>query len=156
MRMNIRIHRRHKDIPLPHRQTSRSAGLDVHAAERVTLMPGEVVLVPTGLTIETPPGYFFKVHVRSSMAVRHGICLANDVGIIDEDYCGPEDELKIAMVRLYNPRDPRLDEPVVIERGTRIAQIIFEKNAIPEVTWVEMDDPGFAGDTRGGFGSTGE
>lgn len=154
--MNIRIYRRHKDIPLPHRQTPRSAGLDVHAGERVELMPGEVVVVPTGLIIESPPGCFFKVHVRSSMAVRHGICLANDVGIIDEDYCGPADELNIAMVRLYNPRDPRLDEPIVIERGTRIAQIVFEQTAVPEVRWVEMDDPGFAGDTRGGFGSTGE
>ncbi len=153
--MKIRIYRKHKDVPLPERQTPHSAGLDVYAAERVALYPGRVVVVPTGLIIQSPPGYFFKVHIRSGLAVKHGICLANDVGIIDEDYCGPGDELKVALVRLYNPADPVLDQPIVLERGTRIAQIIFEKNALPEIEWQEMDSPDFAGSTRGGFGSTG-
>lgn len=153
--MNIRIYRKYKDIPLPARKTPLSAGLDVYAAEAAALMPGKIALIGTGLVIESPPGYFYKVHMRSGLAVKNGICLANDVGIIDEDYCGPEDELKIALVRLYNPADPKKDQPFIIERGTRIAQIIFEKNALPEIEWEEMDDPGFAGNTRGGFGSTG-
>ncbi len=153
--MKIRIYRKHKDLPLPERKTSRSAGLDVYSAERVELWPGKIELVSTGLVIEAPSGYFYKIHIRSGLAVKNGICLANDVGIIDEDYCGPEDEVKIALVRLYNPADPKKEQPFVIERGSRIAQIIFEKNALPEIEWEEMDTPDFAGNTRGGFGSTG-
>lgn len=155
IKMKIRIYRKNKDIPLPERQTARSAGLDVYAAERKELFPGKVEVIATGLVIAAPPGFFYKVHIRSGLAVKNGICLANDVGIIDEDYCGPQDELKIALVRLYNPNDLQKDEPFVIERGTRIAQIIFERNALPEVEWEEMDSPDFAGKTRGGFGSTG-
>ena len=117
--------------------------------------PGKVALISTGLIIETPPGYFYKVHIRSGLSVKHGICLANDVGIIDEDYCGPEDELKVAMVKLFDPRDPNNNAPFIVERGMRIAQIIFEKNALPEIEWEEMEQADFAGKTRGGFGSTG-
>jgi dUTP pyrophosphatase len=153
--MKIRIHRKYKDVPLPERKTPRSAGLDVYAAEQVELLPGKVALVPTGLIIESPPGYFFKIHIRSGFSVKYGICLANDVGIIDEDYCGPQDEVKIALVRLYNPNDLQKDQPFVIEKGTRIAQIIFEKNTLRQIEWEEMDSPDFAGKTRGGFGSTG-
>ncbi len=153
--MKIRIYRKDKSVPLPERKTPRSVGLDVYAAETVELYPGEVKLVPTGLIIEAPPGYFFKIFIRSGFAVKNGVSLANDVGIIDEDYCGPEDEVRIALVRHYNPRDPRLDEPLVIEKGTRIAQIIFEKNEFPQIEWEEQDRPDFAGRTRGGFGSTG-
>jgi len=77
-----------------------------------------------------------------------------DVGIIDEDYCGPEDEVKVALIKHYNPAEPA-DQSFVIEKGTRIAQLIFEKNEFPEIEWVEQDNPDFAGETRGGFGSTG-
>ena len=153
--MKIRIYRKNKDIPLPERKTEHSAGLDVYAAESAELHPGKVALISTGLIIETPPGYFYKVHIRSGLAVKHGICLANDVGIIDEDYCGPEDELKIAMVKLFAPGDPENNAPFIVERGMRIAQIIFEKNALPEIEWEEMQQADFAGKTRGGFGSTG-
>ena len=153
--MKIRIYRKNKTIPRPERKTARSAGLDVYAAERVELWPGKVELVPTGLIIESPPGYYFKIHIRSGFAVKYAVCLANDVGIIDEDYCGPQDEVKVALVRLYNPQDSNKLKPVVIEPGMRIAQIIFEKNQIPAIEWQEMDSPDFAGHTRGGFGSTG-
>ncbi|NOX37900.1 MAG: dUTP diphosphatase [Calditrichaeota bacterium] len=153
--MKIRIYRKDKSVPLPERKTSRSVGLDVYAAETVVVRAGEVVLVPTGLIIESPPGYYFKIFIRSGFAVKYGVSLANDVGIVDEDYCGPEDEVKIALVRHYNPHNPQNDEPLIIEKGTRIAQIIFEKNALPDIEWDEQDSPDFAGKTRGGFGSTG-
>lgn len=153
--MKIRIYRKDKTVPLPERKTPHSVGLDVHVSETIKLNPGQVALAPTGLIIESPPGYYFRVHIRSGFAVKHGISLANDVGIIDEDYCGPQDELKIALIKHHNPNDPQGSEPFVIEKGTRIAQIIFEKNALPEIEWDEQDRPEFAGDTRGGFGSTG-
>nr|HQU74789.1 hypothetical protein [Calditrichia bacterium] len=89
-------------------------------------------------------------------SVKNGISLVNDVGIIDEDYCGPEDELRIAVIRHYNPRDPLGSEPFVVERGTRFAQIIFHRHAFEKIEWEEMENPDFAGQTRGGFGSTGK
>jgi dUTP pyrophosphatase len=113
------------------------------------------MLVPTGLIIESPPGYYFKVFMRSGLAIKHGISLVNDVGIIDEDYCGPDDEVKIGLIRHFNPSDPKLEKPIIIEKGTRIAQLIFEKNDIPKIEWQEQNKSDFAGDSRGGFGSTG-
>jgi len=154
--MKIRIYRKDKTVPLPVRKTTRSVGLDVYASERVELFPGKVTLVPTGLIIESPPGYYFKIFIRSGFAVKNGISLANDVGIIDEDYCGPQDEVKVAMIRHFNPADAERENPFIIEKGTRIAQLIFEKNVLPRVKWEEMESADFAGNTRGGFGSTGE
>jgi dUTP pyrophosphatase len=153
--MKIRIYRKDKSIPLPERKTKHSVGLDVYVSETIALHSGEVKLAPTGLIIESPPGYYFRIHVRSGFSVKHGISLANDVGIVDEDYCGREDELKIALIKHFNPNDLDKDKPFIIEKGTRIAQIIFEKNTVPEVEWDEQDNPDFAGKTRGGFGSTG-
>lgn len=153
--MKIRIYRKDKSIPLPERKTLHSVGLDVYISETIELHPGQVTLAPTGLIIESPRGYYFRIHIRSGFSVKHGISLANDVGIIDEDYCGPQDELKIALIKHYNPHDPQQNEPFVIEKGTRIAQIIFERNSLPEIEWDEQDNPNFAGKTRGGFGSTG-
>lgn len=153
--MKIRIYRKDKDIPLPRRQTGQSVGLDVYAAAEVELRPGKVTLVPTGLIIQSPAGYYFKIFIRSGLAIKNGISLANDVGIVDEDYCGPDDEVKIGLVRHYDPQDPQRHKPLVIGKGTRIAQIIFEKNTIDEVEWEEQEHPDFAGKSRGGFGSTG-
>ncbi|MBN2365507.1 MAG: dUTP diphosphatase [Calditrichaeota bacterium] len=153
--MRIRIYRRDRSIPLPERKTERSVGLDVYSAEDVELWPGKAVLVPTGLIIESPPGYYFKIFIRSGLAVKNGVSLVNDVGIVDEDYCGPEDEVKIGLVRHYNPADPNREQPLKISKGTRIAQIIFEKNMLPEIEWEEQEKSDFAGGSRGGFGSTG-
>jgi dUTP pyrophosphatase len=153
--MKIRIYRKDKSIPLPQRQTDRSVGLDVYSAEDVAILAGQTVMVPTGLIIESPPDYYFKIHIRSGFAIKNGISLANDVGIVDEDYCGPDDEVKIGLIRHYNPTDPQLENPFLIKKGTRIAQIIFEQNKLPEIEWEEQDSPDFAGKSRGGFGSTG-
>ena len=153
--MKIRIYRKDKSIPLPQRQTDRSVGLDVYSAEDVAILAGQTVMVPTGLIIESPPDYYFKIHIRSGLAIKSGISLANDVGIVDEDYCGPDDEVKIGLIRHYNPADPQLRKPFLIKKGTRIAQIIFERNDLTDVEWEEQQSPDFAGKSRGGFGSTG-
>lgn len=153
--MKIRIYRKDKTVPLPERKTFHSAGLDVYASQTVELWPGKVTLVPTGLIIESPAGYYFKIFIRSGLAIKKGVSLANDVGIVDEDYCGPDDEVKIGLIRHFNPSDPNGDKPLVIEKGTRVAQLIFEKNALTDVEWEEENNPSFAGGSRGGFGSTG-
>ena len=132
------------DLPLPARATPQAAGYDVRSAEgSVTLEPGEIRLVGTGLVMELPEGVEGQVRPRSGLALRHGITLPNSPGTIDPDYRG---ELKIIMQNLGG-------ESVTLERGSRIAQLIFARFEEPEVVLSEQVSETDRGD--GGFGSTG-
>jgi dUTP pyrophosphatase len=132
------------DLPLPERATPHAAGYDVRSAEeRVTLEPGEIRLVATGLRMELPDGIECQVRPRSGLALKHGITLPNSPGTIDPDYRG---ELRIILQNLGR-------EPVTLERGERIAQLVFARFEAPAI---ELED--VLSDTRrgsGGFGSTG-
>ena len=108
------------------------------------MAPGEVALVPTGLVIHVPPGHFLGVFARSSTPLKRGLMVANGVGVVDSDYCGPLDEIKIEVVNFTQA-------PVSIRRGDRLAQGVFLPYARAE--WQEGDVP--AQPTRGGFGTTG-
>jgi dUTP pyrophosphatase len=141
----VRISRRRPGAVLPAYQTAGAAGFDLAASEAVTVAPGAVVLVPTGLVIEVPPGHFLGVFARSSTPLKRGLMVANGVGIVDSDYCGPDDEIKIEVINVTAA-------PVEIRAGDRLAQGVILPYVIAE--WIEHDAP--AGrDTRGGFGSTG-
>ena len=132
------------DLPLPARATPQAAGYDVRSAEgSVTLEPGEIRLVGTGHVMELPEGVECQVRPRSGLALRHGITLPNSPGTIDPDYRG---ELKIIMQNLGG-------ESVTLERGSRIAQLIFARFEEPEVVLSEQVSETARGD--GGFGSTG-
>ena len=132
------------DLPLPARATPQAAGYDVRSAEgSVTLEPGEIRLVGTGLVMELPEGVECQVRPRSGLALRHGITLPNSPGTIDPDYRG---ELKIIMQNLGG-------ESVTLERGSRIAQLIFARFEEPEVVLSEQVSETDRGE--GGFGSTG-
>ena len=144
MQMTIRIHRLHADAVIPQYQTDGSAAFDLAASERVPVAPGEVRLVPTGLVIEVPEGMFLGIFARSSTPLKRGLMVANGVGVVDSDYCGPEDEIKIAVVNVTT-------KPVTIEMGDRIAQGILLP--APRVTWEEVDR--VRASSRGGFGDTG-
>ena len=144
MQMTIRIHRLHADAVIPQYQTDGSAAFDLAASERVPVAPGEVRLVPTGLVIEVPEGMFLGIFARSSTPLKRGLMVANGVGVVDSDYCGPEDEIKIAVVNVTT-------KPVTIEMGDRIAQGILLP--APRVTWEEVDR--VRASSRGGFGATG-
>jgi dUTP pyrophosphatase len=132
------------DLPLPERATPHAAGYDVRSAEaRVTLQPGEIRLVATGLRMELPEGVECQVRPRSGLALKHGITLPNSPGTIDPDYRG---ELRVIVQNLGR-------EPVTIERGERIAQLVFARFEAPAIT---LEDS--LSDTDrgvGGFGSTG-
>lgn len=129
---------------LPARKTALSAGYDLAAAEAVQIEPGAVALVPTGLKAYMGPGEVLLLAVRSSLAVKRRLALANSIGVIDADYVdNPENEGHI-LVALEN----RGTEPVLVAAGERIAQGLF----LPYLT-VEDDEPG--GARAGGFGSTG-
>lgn len=139
----VRIRRLSPDVALPSYQTAEAAGFDLAASEDVPVPAGEVRLVPTGLVIAVPHGCFLGIFARSSTPLKRGLMVANGVGVVDPDYAGPDDEIKVQVVNFTK-------EDVLVRRGDRIAQGIF----IPCVRagWEE----GHTRETsRGGFGSTG-
>jgi dUTP pyrophosphatase len=135
---------RGRGVTLPRRQTPGSAGYDLAAAEDTIVPPGGTALVPTGLRAVFPPDEFLGVYVRSSVALRRGLALANGVGVIDADYARSANGGHILIaVRNLGTR------PVRIARGERIAQGIFQRYAVAD------DDRPAGRARRGGFGSTG-
>ena len=140
----VPIHRLDPAVPLPKYESAGAAGFDLAASIDMTIEPGEVTLVPTGLVIAVPAGHFLGVFARSSTPIKRGLMVANGVGVVDEDYCGPQDEIKIEVFN-FTPR------AVAVARGDRLAQGIF----IPymRAQWQESATPTRA--TRGGFGATG-
>ena len=140
----IRIRRLHPHVALPQYATAGSAAFDLAASEDMSIAPGEVTLVPTGLVIEVPEGMFLGVFARSSTPLRRGLMVANGVGVVDADYCGPSDEIRVPVVNITR-------DVVSVKSGDRIAQGIFLP--APQVTWEEVDALREA--SRGGFGSTG-
>ena len=94
----VRIRRVRDGVALPRYASPGAAALDLAAAEDVDVPPGEVRLVPTGLVIEVPQGMFLGIFARSSTPLKRGLMVANGVGVVDSDYCGPEDEVKIAVL----------------------------------------------------------
>jgi dUTP pyrophosphatase len=132
-------------LPLPAYATSGSAGADVVAAisEDVQLQPMERRAVPTGLMLAVPPGHEVQVRPRSGLALRHGVTVANAPGTVDSDYRG---ELLVTLVNLGN-------EPYVVRRGDRIAQLVV--SPVAQATFVERLELPPSERGPGGFGSTG-
>lgn len=143
--MQIKIKRLDKELPLPTYQTAGSAGFDIYARENIVITSKAIALVPSNLIIATPPGYMLVVASRSSTPKRKGLMVANGIGIVDSDYSGPEDEIKILV---YN----FTENEVVVEKGERIAQGLFVK--VEQGQWEEVEE--MESPTRGGFGSTGK
>jgi dUTP pyrophosphatase len=142
--MKVKIKRIDKSLPLPVYETGGSVGFDVIARETVKIENGMIELIPANVVIEVPEGYMLIVASRSSTPRKKGLTPPHGFGIIDHDYCGPEDEIKI---QVYNFSG----EPVVIERGEKIAQGVFVR--IDKFQWEEVDE--IRSESRGGFGSTG-
>jgi dUTP pyrophosphatase len=132
------------DLPLPRYAHPGDAGLDLYTRESVTLKPGERALVPTGVALAIPPGHVGLVHPRSGLAARHGVTLVNAPGTIDAGYRG---EVQIILANT----DPH--EPVTLERGARIAQLVIQRVETVEVVAVDVLPDTARG--AGGFGSTG-
>ena len=142
--MQLKIKRLHPGIGLPEPATGGAAGFDLAAAADLEIPPRAIRLVGTGLVIGVPEGYFLGIFARSSTPLKRGLMVANGVGIIDSDYCGPADEIKIQVINIT-------DAPVAIARGDRLAQGIVLP--CPRVEWDEVEEMRVP--TRGGFGSTG-
>jgi len=133
------------DLPAPQRATPGSAGLDLRACvtEPVTLLPGQRALIPSGFAMALPEGFEAQVRPRSGLARKTGLTMLNSPGTIDSDYRG---EVAVLAVNLGQ-------EPIVIGRGDRIAQLVIQR--VPEVELVEVAE--LPGSARGGqgFGSSG-
>jgi len=134
-----------EDLPLPRYMTEGASGLDVCAAvtEPVTIAPGDVVAVPTGLAFAVPDGFEIQVRARSGLALKHGLTLVNGVGSIDADYRG---EVKVILGNIGRA-------PAVVTRGMRIAQLVVARVARAEIALVAALSETARG--AGGFGSTG-
>ena len=131
-------------VPLPAYATAGAAAFDLAASVDVVVPPRAIALVPTGLVVAVPAGHFLAILARSSTPLKRGLMVANGVGVIDSDYCGPADEVKIQVINVT-------DEPVQVAAGDRLAQGMVL--AAPRVTFEEVAASGTA--SRGGFGSTG-
>jgi dUTP pyrophosphatase len=142
--MTIRIQRIHPGaiLPLYAHGPAEDAGMDLHAVEDAILEPGVARLVPTGLTIEVPPGFEAQVRPRSGLALKHTITIPNAPGTIDPGYRG---EVRVIMLNLGR-------EPYTVHAGDRIAQMLVTR--YEPVEWLEGD---LADSSRGagGFGSSG-
>ncbi len=142
-------------VPLPHfeglalpaYETADAAGMDLRAAvpedQPITLKPGERAMAPTGLTLALPAGHEAQVRPRSGLAAKHGVTCLNTPGTIDADYRG---EVKVILINLGQ-------EPFVIRRGERIAQMVIAPVTRAELSVVAALDETQRG--AGGFGSTG-
>lgn len=134
-------------LQLPAYETALSAGMDLRAAvaedEPVTLAPGARAIVPTGLTMALPAGYEAQVRPRSGLALKNGITCLNSPGTVDADYRG---ELKVILINLGQ-------EPFVINRGERIAQLVIAP--VTQGVWERVKVLSETARGAGGFGSTG-
>jgi dUTP pyrophosphatase len=133
--------RLHPDAQLPARGSAGAAGADLCCVEAVTLAPGQRRAIPTGLAVEIPAGWYGRVAPRSGLAARHG--LDTLAGVVDADYRG---ELTVLLVNLGQ-------EPIHLEAGARIAQLIVERAAQCTYAWADALTDTTRG--TGGFGSTG-
>jgi dUTP pyrophosphatase len=142
--MRLKIARLDPDLPIPQYARTGDAGLDLIAADDVSLLPGERGSVPTGIAIAIPEGYAGFVHARSGRALREGLALVNAPGLIDAGYRG---EIKVIVVNLDAA------SPIHIKRGDKIAQLVIQPVAAVELE--PVDELPASERSDGGFGSTG-
>lgn len=144
--MELKIKKLRPNAKAPKRATNGSAGMDLYACidESITLAPGQLAIVPTGIAIELPDNSCAAfLYARSGLGVKHGICLSNGVGVIDSDYRG---EVCAGLCNVS-------DKPYVIEPDERVCQMVIAPVLTPEI--VEVGDLNDTERGAGGFGSTG-
>lgn len=135
-----------EDLPIPEQKSSGASGFDLHAAikERLTIEPGKWKLVTTGISLAMPEGLEAQVRPRSGLALKSGITVLNTPGTIDADYRG---EIGVILLNLG-------EQPFVIQRGDRIAQLVFQQVPQVELQVVNQLETTIRG--AGGFGHTGK
>jgi dUTP pyrophosphatase len=142
--MQVSIQRIDSTLPLPQYHSAGAAAFDFVTRETTVIAPHQIGLVPGNVIVKVPEGFALLVLPRSSLPRKKALVCPHSLGLIDQDYHGPKDEI---FVQVQNVSD----QPVTVERGERIAQGLFVK--IERAEFKEVDDHG--AETRGGFGSTG-
>jgi len=142
--MKVKIVRIDKSLPLPEYKTAGSAAFDIYSREELAINSHQVAVIPSNLIVQVPQGHVLILSARSSLARKKGLMLANGIGVVDQDYHGPDDEIGISV---YNFSDQK----VTIEKGERIAQGLIMP--IEQASWEEVEK--ITDSSRGGFGSTG-
>ncbi len=134
------------DLDLPAYHSAEASGMDVAAAvaEPVSLIPGEIKIIPTNFAVAIPPGYEIQVRPRSGLAIKHGVTIINSPGTIDADYRG---EVKIGLINL-GPKT------YTIHRGDRVAQLVVAALQRADMQVVAELDTTVR--QAGGFGHTGK
>ena len=146
VQIQIRRLRQSEDLPLPAYMTAGSAGMDLTAdlEKELVLTPLGRALIPTGIAVALPPGFEAQIRPRSGLALKAGITLLNTPGTIDSDYRG---EIQLLAINLGQ-------EPVVIHRGERVAQMVVQR--VCKARWQEVDELPPSKRQDGGFGHTDE
>ncbi len=142
--MKVQIKRIDKDLALPKYETAGAVAFDMITRVETVVEAGKVALIPSNVIVKVPEGYMLCLASRSSTPVKRGLSTPHGFGLIDTDYHGPQDELR---VQVYN----FTDQNITVKRGDRIAQATFIKIEKFEFEEVELIDA----PTRGGFGTTG-
>lgn len=142
--MKLEIARIDETLPIPAYQSTGAVAFDLYSRTDMVINPFEVVIAPTNLIVKVPSGYVLLLQSRSSLPIRKKLMVANSVGVIDQDFCGPEDEIGVELLNFSQ-------KPVEVARGERIAQAMLVSIAKVD-SFVEVQ---MGGESRGGFGSTG-
>ena len=143
--MNITVKQIDASLPKPKYHTSGSVAFDLMARIDVSVAPMQPTIIPMNVVIRAPKGYMVLLAARSSLPLKMGLMVANGIGVIDQDYCGEDDEIGLQVVNITK-------KTVLVKKGDRLAQVILVKIAKAEkIKFVKkMSDV-----SRGGFGSTG-
>ncbi len=144
MNLPVNIFCNHPDAILPEYKTPGSCAFDLATIEDAIIQPGEIVRLRTGLVICVPDGHTLLIAARSSLPKKFGLCVPQGFGIVDTDYCGPEDEILLQLLNFTT-------EPKEVKKGDRLAQGMIVPIAKAEFAIVKNLDSS----NRGGFGSTG-
>ena len=142
--MQVSIRRIDTSLPLPTYQSAGAVGFDLVTRVQTVVPPKSISLIPGNVVVKVPQGYALLIIARSSLPRKKGLICPHGLGVIDEDYHGPNDEILVQVENIT-------DQPVTVEKGERIAQGLFVK--VEKADWQEVDDHG--AESRGGFGSTG-
>lgn len=141
-RVELEVVRLKKDLPLPSYMSEGAVGMDLYAAEKVHLAPGQIKLVSTGIKVKVPYGYELQIRPRSGLATR-GIGIPNSPGTVDNDYRG---EIKVCLINFGK-------DPFTINKGDRIAQAVVSPVVRAKIKCVDSLNSTIRGE--GGFGHTG-
>jgi len=144
--MKVKVKKLHELAQIPSYGTEHAAGFDIASIEQVTIMPGQTLLVRTGLSFEIPEGYYMQVVPRSGLSSKTSVRLSNAPGTIDSDYRG---EVKFILDNLMG----KFPEPYIVKIGEKLGQGMIKK--YDKVEFEEIEELTTTERGEKGFGSTG-